>query len=120
MQQITSYRDAGPNARAGRVWVCGAGGTSAQTTGAGRMPAPQTHNGPVTGSGLAGGEELGDEAVELVGPLQVGQVAGLLDHHPPGAGDPRLDRPAVGMHVGDVRLADEDERRHLDLAEPAH
>ena len=52
--------------------------------------------------------ECSHETNELGGLLEVHEMPAVLDDDSLGVGDAELDRPGVGVDVGDVGIADED------------
>ena len=64
------------------------------------------------------GRKSSSSAVELVRPLEAGQVAGAVDRLEPGVGElARQLAPRATMMLGPVGVADDEQRRHVDLAE---
>jgi hypothetical protein len=63
-------------------------------------------------------QELEHDLVERFGHLQVRHVTAAGEDDPLGAGDGGLDGAAVGVHIGDVVLASDEQGRHGDLAQP--
>src|SRR5664279_999845 len=68
---------------------------------------------PATGPGMPA-----DERADLAGPLQMGRMAGLRDHHMGGVGADGLRHPATQCGELVIALTGDDQDGHLQSAEP--